>query len=110
SRRVVLGLLSQAADMDRDRAGVERGRVSPHARHELVAGEHAARVAREEPDQLELLRGQTYLGATLAQFPCRPLESHVAELEPLGGLARGRRSAEDGADARGKLSRGEGLR
>ena len=63
SRRVVLDLLAQAADVDGHGAGVERGLVAPDAAHQLVAREDAPRVAGEEPEQVELLRGQPQLGS-----------------------------------------------
>src|SRR5581483_460061 len=57
-RRVALELLAQAANVNRHRARVERGRVTPDALHQLLAREDAVRVRGEEPQQLELLRRQ----------------------------------------------------
>ena len=104
-RRVVLDLLAQPPDMDGDRAGVERGRVAPDASHELVAREDPARMAGEEPEQVELLRRQAQLPSAAA----RPRASstsidEAAELEPL--RVPGRRGRRGGAPrARGRPAR-----
>src|SRR5205807_105387 len=53
---VVLDLLAQPANVHRHGARVEGCLVSPHAVHELIAGEDLAGVAPHEPEQVELPR------------------------------------------------------
>src|SRR5580765_4515174 len=108
--RDLLDLLAKAPDVNRDRARVELRGVPPHARHELVAREHAARVAREEPEEVELLGGQPDRRAGPRRLARLAFETDVAEGELGGGRSGGRAAPEDGADARGELSRRERLR
>ena len=63
--RIVLDLLAQAAHVHRDRSRVERRRVPPYAHHQLVAREHPAWMAREEPEEIELLRRQAQFDPAL---------------------------------------------
>ena len=79
----------EPADVHRDRAGIERGLVPPDAAHELVAPEDATRVAREEPEKVELLRREPHLDARLPDVPCRRVELDIAEGETLGRCLAG---------------------
>ena len=107
---VVLDLLPQPPHVDGHGAGVERRRVSPDAIHELVAREHLSRVAGEEPEQVELLRGQLQLTAALADL-ARPLvDGEVVDGELLAAGRMGPGAAQHRAHARDELARRERLR
>ena len=67
--------------MHRHRAGVERGLVAPDPVHELVAGEDLARVAGEEPEEVELLGGELERPPSTAP-PTVGVEHHVVDREP----------------------------
>src|SRR3712207_9228544 len=56
--RVLLELLAQVADVDVDRARVAVGGVAPDALEQHRAAEHAAGVARQGGEDLELHVGQ----------------------------------------------------
>ena len=99
-----------AADVDRDGARVERRRVAPDARHQLVAREDAPRVAREEPEEVELLRRQPHLAARLPHVARPALELDVAEAELLVVDPGRRRAAQDALHARRELAGRERLR
>ena len=55
-RGVVLERRAQPVDVDVDRPRLARVVVAPDVLEQLVAGEHLARVAEEEREQLERLR------------------------------------------------------
>src|SRR5215218_5341960 len=106
-RRRGLDLLAEAAHVDRDGPRVERRGVPPHAVHELRPGEDPARVAREEPEEVELARGQTHRLAAPRHLARGRLDHEVTELEALLGGALGPRPSQYGADAGGELARRE---
>ena len=88
-----------------------RGRVAPDAVHQLVAREDLARVRGEEPEQVELLRGE------LQQLARRVGPRGVAGVDHERRRTRaaprsrlGRRAAQHRLDARGELARRERLR
>ena len=106
-RRIVLDLLAKASHVHRHRARVERRGVAPDARHQLVAREHAARMAREEPEQVELLRRQPDPAACLARFPGLTLELDIAEGERRRRLIRRSADRRRTLRTRATSSRGE---
>src|SRR5207247_2853038 len=72
--RVGLDLLPQPSHVDGHRAGVDGRLVAPDAGHQLVAGEAVAGVRGEEPEQLELLRGELDDVALAPRFASGPVE------------------------------------
>ena len=81
-RRALLDLLPQPPHVHGDGAGVERGLVAPDPAHQLVAGEDLARMAGEEPEQVELLRRQPQLLAVAAHLARARVELEPGEREP----------------------------
>src|SRR4029453_15049970 len=59
--RLVLDLLPEPAHMHGDGPRVQNRLVPPDARHQLVPREHTPRMAREEPEEIELLRREPEL-------------------------------------------------
>src|SRR5690606_25728155 len=55
---VRLNLLAQPADMHRHGAGVAVKVIAPHTVEQLVAAEYLIGVAGQEPEQVELARGE----------------------------------------------------
>src|SRR5262245_37153544 len=92
--RVQLNLLAQAADVNGDRSRVERRLVAPDAAHQLVAREDPARVSRQEPDQVELLRSEAEGTPRPANVSGARVDLDVAEGEALVGGFAGASSAE----------------
>src|SRR5215210_4051313 len=93
--RVTFELLSQAADVDGECAGVERRGVAPNAAHQIIARENPPRVAGEEPEEVELLRRQPD-GLTPARDLARPGVQHeTVVLQSLLGGCGGLCSAQN---------------
>src|SRR5215207_701682 len=80
--RVALELLSQVADVDVDGAGIAIGGVAPHARQQLVAAEHAAGIARERAEDLELYEREPGLLSSDLDGAPREIDHEAAGLEP----------------------------
>ena len=87
--RIGLDLLAQAPYVDGHRSRVERGRVPPDAGHELIAREHPPWMAGEEPEQIELPRGQPHARRPpLRTSRVARVELDVPELEAVRATRR----------------------
>src|SRR6266511_2691446 len=102
-------LLAHATNVNGHRAGVARVRVSPDAVHQLLAGEDAARMRQEEPEQIELLGGQLEQLAVAPNFAGGLIDLELTEDDALGLGRRRTASAEDVANTDCELARGERL-
>src|SRR5581483_9422248 len=77
--RVGFDLFPQAPHVDGHRSGVDCRLVAPDARHQLVAGEHVARMGGEEPAELELLRRELDARAGAAGLAACTIALELAE-------------------------------
>src|SRR5262249_11029111 len=87
--RVLLDLLAEAAYVDSHGSRVEGRLVAPHAAHQLVAREDPARVSRQKPEQVELLRRETEGTPRASHVSCARVDLDVTEAEALVGRLSG---------------------
>jgi hypothetical protein len=107
--RVVLDLLAHPPDVHSHRPGVEAFVVAPDPAHDLIPGEHATGVARDEPQEVELLGRKPDLDAALADLPRAGVHRQIADLEPLDRRRGRARTPEHGLDPSDQLPRRERL-
>src|SRR5262249_40169854 len=107
--RIGFDLLAQPPHVDGHRARVDCPLVAPDAGHQLVPGEDVAGMRGEEPEQLELLRGELKGGPGTAGLAAGAVELDLAEGDRLAGRRDAVAAAEHRAHARGKLPRRERL-
>src|SRR5207248_4564166 len=100
-----LDLLAQTPDVHCDGARVCGGAVAPNPVHELLAAEHLAGVAGEEPQQVELASRQRELVPVAVNLATGRLDNEFAEGEPLGRQVQVASPAQHGSDTSDELSR-----
>ena len=107
SRGVGLELLAQLADVDRDRAAIAPR--APQQLEQLVAPEHLPRVLGEDPQQLELARGQAHAALAERDLVRRQVDRQPAEAQHARRAAVAARcparAAQHRLDARDDLGR-----
>src|SRR5262249_28325160 len=109
-RGIILDLCPQAANVDGDRSRVELAAVPPHAVHQFLAGEHAAPVRGEEPEEVELLQGELQPLAALARLMCERVDLDVSEGDRARlAVAAAAGAAKEVADTHRELARRERL-
>ena len=102
-----LELAPQVADEDVDDVGLDVGRVAPHEREQLVAGEHLARVADEDVEQVELAAGERELAARARRDVAARVDDDVARHVRARALLAA--AAQQRLQARGQLGDRERL-
>src|SRR5206468_10382556 len=90
-------------------AGVERRLIAPDAVHQLLPGKDAARVAREEVEEVELLRGQAQRLPVPAHLARRRVDLQRIEREVLALCARPFGPSKHPPNPCCELAGGEGL-
>ena len=96
--------------MDGHRARVDGGRIAPDPPHELLAGEHASRVAGHEPQQVELTRGQAERLVVPDHVSARRVDDEPVEGQLLVGHDVELGAPQHGANAGSELTGRERLR
>src|SRR5205814_2373956 len=101
----LLELLAQPSDVDVDQTRVAPRLIAPHADEKIVAGEHAAGLARERAQELELRRREGKLPVPGHRLQAREVDDESAEAElPLLAVVGARAiAAEERLDARCEL-------